>query len=63
MSTSVQITTSQACRMRLLKETGSSRFRLERDMTVHIGAELERSKLKRNTEQFRNLGGCDAEDH
>jgi hypothetical protein len=37
----VQITRSQARRMRLLEETGSKRFRLEHDMTVHMQAELE----------------------
>jgi hypothetical protein len=43
----VQITTSQARRMRFLEEIGSNRFRLERDMIVHKPAELEASYKKK----------------
>jgi hypothetical protein len=38
---SVQITTRQARRMRLLEETGGNRFRLERDKTAHTPPEFE----------------------
>jgi hypothetical protein len=59
---SVRITTSQACRMRFLEETGSNRSRLERNMTAHTPAELE-AIYKINAEQFRNLEECDVEIH
>jgi hypothetical protein len=50
--------------MRLLEETGSNRLTLERDMNVHMWAELETlDKKKEIAEQFRNPGECDAEEH
>jgi regulator of sigma D len=50
---SVQITTSQARRMRLLRETVSNRFKLEDEMIpVHTPAELEAVHKKKKESNF-----------
>jgi hypothetical protein len=48
--------------MRFLEETGSNRFRFERDKTTHTPAEFE-AIYKSKFRAIQNLGGCDAEEH